>query len=261
MKILIVEDSQCKLQTIEDVLIDKGLENYEVASNGERGMKKSLSSEYDLVILDLGFSWSNEDDYEEKMGLKFLLIMESHYRRKRKSMPSVIIFSKTYVKDDEIFSMPEIFGKAEDRKQLEELVEKWRERQKSVLLPKVLIVEDNQEKFVSVAETLNEIGITNFNRVESCMEAKLKFFNKYDYNLIITDMKLPYHRGETSHIEATIEFINEIESSRIVPLPKVIVYSCMPNVEKMWNGKLPKCYCGQAVFPYTLKELIQKLVI
>jgi len=52
MRILIIEDEESLARNISDILVKEGYLT-EIASDGEQGLKKGLSEEYNLMILDI----------------------------------------------------------------------------------------------------------------------------------------------------------------------------------------------------------------
>ena len=52
MRILIIEDEESLARNISDILTKEGYLT-EIASDGEQGLKKGLSEEYNLMILDI----------------------------------------------------------------------------------------------------------------------------------------------------------------------------------------------------------------
>lgn len=260
MRVLIVEDDKEKLRTVEDILKLNDLDNYDVATNGVDGIMKIQEFIYDLIILDLGFSWSGQDDYADKMGATFMLRAENYYYRKKIKTPNFIIYSDTHLKSYEV-NTKLLHGKASNSNDLEKIIKTWVISKKVSESPRILIIENSPYKIAGIEKILRELEITNWDIATYTIRAQKLCYERH-YDCIITDIKIPERENGKEKIEHSLSFIDKLETDFGMQqwgASKLIVYSTV-EISLFWKDKVPTCYCGQAVLPIALKELLRKVI-
>lgn len=122
MKVLIVEDTPYKRQTVESILRKYRLK-YDTAEYGIDAFKLVEKYQYQLIILDLGFSIREGGKYDPKQGLILLENIQIFCRRKKRKLPKVIVYSETYLRPTELEENS--LEQAENSVQLKELISKY----------------------------------------------------------------------------------------------------------------------------------------
>lgn len=104
-------------------MIQHGLTEYDTAEYGIDAFKLVEDHQYELIILDLGFSIKEGGGDDPKEGLILLENIKFFCRRRKEQLPKVIVFSETYLSSTEIEENS--LEKAENEFQLQKLIKKY----------------------------------------------------------------------------------------------------------------------------------------
>lgn len=85
----------------------------------------------------------------------------------------------------------------------------------------VLLIEDNVYKAIDIERALESCGVKNITRVGYLEDAIEKMEETDSFNLIVTDMRYPLHRGERKNVEAGFKMIEYLKNRKI-EIPIVI---------------------------------------
>lgn len=264
MKILIVEDNEYKLRTVQRILEKNQMNEYDVADCAVDALMKCEEYQYDLLILDLGFNWRRleRESYKIKQGLRVLKFLKGIARRKKSQMPEIIIYSETQISEGEN-EIP-IFGKADNEIELMKILQDWIDK-KDKPIKKILIVEDSLTKSKKVEDELKLLGIEHYKVVTCSAKAKEECMKNYDIDIIILDMQFPYFEGDEPKYYAGYELISDLEreyENKGKEMPKIIVFSTI-EIEELWkknNESIPEFFYGQVVFIGDLRRKMKELI-
>lgn len=259
MRILIVEDNAYKLRTIQNQLsIDKEIK-YDVASCAIEAFMHFEESQYDLIILDLGFCRNKQDQssYEGKMGLELYENLKLEAKRRKRNLPDIIIFSETKLTEDE---KDGIFGKASTDYEFAELFRKWYNSE-----VKALIVEDDFQKQIIVQDVLSRIKKIESYKATSAEQAIKIFKKSNNITLVILDMSFPWNCNDKSNginVVRLIEKMQEICISQKRSMPKIVIYSIIPFEDLMLRAgkQIPESFCGQTFHQRGLEEILKEII-
>jgi len=263
MKILIVEDLAYKLRTVQNILDKKEQIKYDVAKCAVEAFKKIQATQYDLIILDLGFCRDENDiyerTYEAKQGLLLFQAIQVEYRRHKENMPDVIIYSETELKSSE---EEEIWAKADDECQLMEIFEQW---YKTKIKKKILVVEDEPCKRNSVHDVLAQfknIEVYDATFAEQAIEICK---NESNIDVLIIDMGFPWKKEEKPEGKngiKMVEKIKEVCSAKNKKMPRIVVYSITPFERLMIKHgiEIPKEFSGQTFYKTGLEEILKAII-
>lgn len=264
MKILIVEDNTQKLRTVQKILEQNFIDNYEVAECGVDAYKKAKEHQFDLIILDLGFCWYKEDfsreTYNPKQGLKLMQKLNKRLVTLNKKMPDVIIFSDTEITESE---KEGIWNICKTGDTLLQAFEEWL-KTKREKFPKVLIIDDSSRKIVTAKKVLEKLKITNVQEAAYAEEARKKCLSNH-FDIIILDMKFPENKAGESSTYAGAKMISHIKAiykMKDEEIPRIIVFSTIPAEDLLikYHGKMPEEYLGQVIFACDLEQKLKMIV-
>lgn len=259
MRALIVEDNPCKRQTVERILAENEIKDYDVAMYGIDANKLIEEHQYEIIILDLGFCARQGGKYGEKEGLIFLENMRFYVKRKKIKKPKVIVFSETYLTPSELEE--NALEKAENEIQLREILSRHMTKSKA---KKVLVVEDEKPKLQRIIGVLEQLEL-NYVIASYSEKAKEECFKNYDVDIIICDMKFPIKKDGELVTDCGINLLDEIENTYKVAkktMPPTIVYSTI-DIEEIWRkqGKTsPKWFVAQTIVPMDLKYILKSVL-
>lgn len=96
---------------------------------------------------------------------------------------------------------------------------------------RVLIVEDNPEKYYDIKSALSQLGIRDVSLTESVNEATLSVLEQKEketpYDLIISDMQFPLFSSGKPVDDAGMEFIGELHELGITTPVKLCIVVCL----------------------------------
>lgn len=259
MRILVVEDNAYKLRTIQYQLsIDKEIK-YDVASCAIEAFMHFKESQYDLIILDLGFCRYKKDQssYESKMGLELYENLKIECRRRKRKMPDVIIFSETELTEDE---KDGIFGKADTEYEFAELFRKWNDSK-----VKVLIVEDTLKKQILVQDVLSKFEKIISYKATSAENAITILENINDITIVILDMSFPWNNNDKPDGSSGIKLVEKMQEICALSkrsMPKIVIYSITPFEDLMLRQRkqIPESFYGQTFYQRGLEEILKEIV-
>ncbi len=264
MKILIVEDFAYKLRTVQNILDKKEHIKYDVAKCAVEAFKKIQTTQYDLIILDLGFCRDENDIYERtydaKQGLILFQAIQVEYRHHKENMPDVIIYSETELKPEE--DDDEIWAKASNEFQLMEIFEQWYKTKRK---KRILVVEDEPYKRNSVHDVLAQFKNVEVYDATFAEQAIAICKNESNIDVLILDMGFPWKKEEKPEGKngiKMVEKIKEVCSDKNKKMPKIVVYSITPFERLMLNQgfEIPKEFSGQTCYKAGLEELLKAII-
>lgn len=264
MRILIVEDSIYKLRTVEDILRKWKITKYEVAICLSDAVELLSYNQYSLIILDLGFCVNSKDEYRKtynaRQGLELIKIMRFQSRKYQRPMPAVIVYSETEISEEE---KTELFGKAENETELQELLDKWYKLQKKPI--NVLIVEDEVGKKENIRQVLSQFKDIGYKEANHAKQAQEICEESDNIDIIILDMCFPWQNSGTPHVKNAVKLVKELEKSywkTQKKMPYIIAYSIIPFEDSMikYGCEIPKTFYAQTFFTGGLKEVLAELL-
>lgn len=260
MRALIVEDNSYKRQTVEGILKENEIKDYDAVMYGIDAIKAIEKHQYKLIILDLGFCPRKGGKYGEKEGMILLENMQFFFKRKKIQMPKVVVFSETYLTQSELEK--NFLEKAENDTQLRAIISQYMSK---TVEKKVLVIEDEEPKLQRITRVLELLEVNNYIIASYAEEAKEKCFSNYDVDIIISDMQFPIEKGGAVVTDSGINLINEIENAYKVAkktMPSIVVYSTIDIVE-IWKkqGKIvPEWFVAQTIVPMDLKYILKSIL-
>ena len=132
---------------------------------------------------------------------------------------------------------------------------------------KILIVDDSSMTRKDNEESVKSVGGAHHEviSVSNKIEAERKCFEKFDVELIITDMNFPMEKGGKVEL-AGFEFLNNVAreyNKQGKTFPKVLIYSRYLVSEgkmELFDEAVPKDSIIQEMFPWRLRRRLKEMI-
>lgn len=257
-KVLIVDDSETNLKILQKQFEKWGLLPSPV-NTSEKGLKKALNEDFDLVVMDYEMPGTDGVQITKKIREKFskeelpVVLLSSAYPEMTDKVKN-FLFSAYYMKPTKHSLLLKSISRILAPKSLESKPEKKKTASKAiepaiVELPlNILLAEDNLVNQKLAVLTMKNMGYT-IDVVANGLEA-VEAVERQQYDVIFMDVQMP----EMDGVEATHEIIKRFGSKR--PIIVAMTANAMEGDREKFLGEGMDDYVSKPISNEALKKVL-----